>query len=301
MFENILAWFKRLFGIMPKKTANESVEEKLSIQKYEDTTGINYTDIVANKLSNLICPEAVISISGTVEIVENECGEKKTVNTKNPRSEFLNETLQRVVNDLREITEEILGTGGVVLKPNTFNREIYIDVLRQDRFQVIEHHGKIITKAGFVADTILDDRGEVKYTRMEYHSLESDGTYIIENKVCNIQGDEISLKSIDKWANIEPIIKIAGVKKMLFAFIKCPKSNKRNPQSLSGVPITYGQDKLIKIINDIFDEIPSEYKNKKAFIGADETLFKDTEKNGKKTSQLPESGLYKLLKGVGNI
>jgi hypothetical protein len=84
---------------------------------------------------------------------------------------------------------------------------------------------------------------------------------------------------------------------MLFAFVKCPSDNRKDSgsaNSIYGVPITYGQDKLIKMILDLLNEIPDEYRNKKAFIGADDLLFD-------KDSRLPESGFYKLFRAGGGI
>lgn len=294
MFDNVIAWFKKLFGITPKKTLNEQAAEKIFVAKYEDITELNITAMAANKLSNLVCSEAVISVVGDLQTVTDEYGEKITINVANPRSEFLNISLQRVVNNLKNIIARVFGTGGVVLKPYTYNGQIYADILPQNRFFIVEQHGEVIKKAGFIAEEISDGKGGVEYTRMEYHSLEPDGKYIIENRAVSTQG-EISLESVPEWKKINPKIIITGVEKMLFAFIKCPTDNKKT--SIYGVPVTYGQEKLMKMIIDIFNEIPDEYKNKKTFIGADATLFHEA--NGKK--KLPESGLYKLFRGTGNI
>lgn len=297
MFEKIIAWFKRVFNITPKKTVNEQQKEKEFVSRYEDTTELNITVMAANKLSNLVCSEAVISVTGGTKTTANEYGDEITVNVSNPRSIYLNTSLQRVINNLKYITVRVFGYGGVILKPYTYRNQIYTEILPQSRFFVVEQHGEVITKAGFIAEEITGDRSDIKYTRMEYHSLEQDGTYIIENRVISAQNGEIPLTSIPEWAGIEPKITMHGIDMMLFSFIKSPTDDRKATSSIYGVPITYGQDKLIKMILDIFNEIPDEYKNKKTFIGADDSLFR--EENGKK--KLPASGLYKLFRGTGSI
>ena len=138
---------------------------------------------------------------------------------------------------------------------------------------------------------------------MEYHSLEPDGTYIIENKAILTGHDS---RKVDDWIPVElsktpwkevpQCASISNVGQMLFAFVKCPADNKKSDLigGTYGVPITYGQDKLIRMILDLLNEIPDEYKNKKTFIGADDLLFD-------KDSRLPESGLYKLFRSGGGI
>ena len=289
--ENILNWFKKLFNITPKKSANEQAEENLYIEKYKNTFEvINITATAALKLTNIIGAEAQIEIKPKAETSQI-----------NPRIDFLNISLRRVVDKLNIVIARTLGVGGVVLKPYMYNGQIYADILPQNRFFVVERVGEVITKAGFIADYIK--RNNVEYTRIEYHTLDANGVYSIENKAVKgtsggFDGEEAPLDSIPEWSQILPVVTISGVDRMLFAFLKCPVDNRKTELNsndvIYGVPITYGQDKLIKMIVDILNEIPDEYKNKKTFIGADELLF--NEKN-----KLPSNGLYKLFRSGGGI
>ena len=306
ILENIVSWFKKLFNITPKKSNGEQADENLYVENYRNMTEtINITAVIAVKLCNIIGAESKIEVKPCEKLGEN--------NRANPRIDFLNASLQRVVDDLNLIIMRTLGIGGIVLKPYIYNGQIYVDILPQNRFFITEQVGKVIIKAGFIADYIKSDN--IEYMRIEYHSLDENinsqgefglpgesltkGQYIysIENRAVK-NGVEIPLESVPEWAGIAPVMTISGVDRMLFAFVKCPVDNRKTElnahDSIYGVPITYGQDKLIKYIIDILNEIPDEYKNKKTFIGADELLFSDKNK-------LPSSGLYKLFRSGGGV
>ena len=313
MFTDIIInRLRKLFGINSiKKTEIEQAEELGYVIKYEDITEFNIVSIIANKLANIVCSEADAEVIPVTDLTG-----------KDGRIDFLDKCLKKCVPKLHLITARTFGIGGVVLKPYIYNGAIYTDIIPQNRFFVIEQHGEIITKAGFIADVYFEEnsgnhiKNNKKYARIEEHSLGNDGVYKIENRVVLIgegenqingasgmprptwrgDGGEIKL-SETPWSDIPECVTISGVEQMLFAFVRCPADNRKDSASagsIYGVPITYGQNKLIKMILDLLNEIPDEYKNKKAFIGADDLLF-DQE------SKLPESGLYKLFRAGGGI
>ena len=288
MIADVINRLKKLFGNNSiKKTELEQAEELGYVIKYEDVTEFNIVSVLSNKLSNIVCSEA------SAEVVDTENAE-----SKDGRVDFLDGCLQKCVSKLHLIAARSFGTGGVVLKPYIYNGQIYTDIIPQNRFFVIEQHGEVITKAGFIADIFDDKDKKKKYARIEEHSLDSNKNYTIENKAVII-GKEFTETALSKtiWADIPEHIAISNVEQMLFAFIKCPSDNKKDSgmtDGTHGVPITYGQDKLLKMILDLLNEIPDEYRNKKTFIGADDLLFD-------KESRLPESGLYKLFRSGGGI
>ena len=310
MFEDIIHKLKKLFGIKSiNKTDTEQVEELGYVIKYEDVTEFNICALLSNKLSNIVCSEA----SAEVIPVLNSSDISNNVNNENPpfkdeRGDFLDCALKRCFSKLHVISARAFGIGGVVLKPYIYNGEIYTDIIPQNRFFVVEQHGEVITKAGFIADIFYDDNKNNKnrYIRIEYHSLDSDKNYTIENKTIVSEYDKVRRKYKDYeeidlektiWADLAVKVSVSNVGQMLFSFVKCPSDNKKDSglvNTIYGVPITYGQDRLIKMILDLLNEIPDEYKNKKAFIGADDLLFN-------KDNKLPESGLYKLFRSGGGI
>jgi len=279
LFSEIFLWFRKLFGVKGMmKTETEQARETAFAAAYEDTAGFNIISIVANKLANIVCSEAGIELRGKgIPDQVRDDGDGKI--------DFMDECLQRVVNKLKIIVTRVLGTGGVILKPYVYGGRIYTDAVAQNRFFVIERTGEVITKAGFLAEAA----GE--YTRIEYHTLYPDGRYTVENRALK-DGKEVPLSAYAPWGALESVLEISGVGRMLFAFLKCPVDGKDAEGDVYGVPVTFGQNALIGMICDLLNEVPDEYKNKKAFIGAEELLFD-------KNSRLPEDGLYKLFRANG--
>ncbi|MCL2096687.1 MAG: hypothetical protein FWH10_07265 [Oscillospiraceae bacterium] len=289
------------------KVDSQGVKELGYVLKYEDTSEFNIVSLLSNRLANIVCSEA------SAEIISSD---KNNSDNKGGRVDFLNGCLKNCLSELRLITARTFGTGGIILKPYIHNNKIYADIIPQSRFFVIERRGEIITKAGFIADFFVDcensgnNRGKpVKYIRIEEHTLGDDGSCAIENKAFVITdknsgnknpGDfdfmPVKLSKVPGWEKIPRIISISDAGQMLFSVIKCPVDNRKDSglNNICGVPVTYGQDKLIKMILDLLNEIPDEYRNKKAFIGADDLLFD-------KDSKLPESGLYKLFRSGGGV
>ena len=319
MFTDIINRLKKLFGKESiKKFEIEQAEELGYVIKYEDVTEFNITSIIANKLSNIVCSEVsaeVIPVTQSPAAAAAPPFKRGLGEQKDGKINFLDGVLQKCVSKLHLISARAFGIGGVILKPYIYNGAIYTDIIPQNRFFVIEQRGEVITKAGFIADVFSDDKTKKKYVRIEYHSLGSNNTYTIENKAVVSQTpagfaaapfqkgakdkdfQEIAL-SKTPWADMPKCVSVSNVNQMLFAFVKCPSDNKKEScltnSGIYGIPITYGQDKLIKMILDLLNEIPDEYRNKKTFIGADDLLFD-------KDSRLPESGLYKLFRSGGGI
>ncbi|MCL2772342.1 MAG: hypothetical protein FWD71_03240 [Oscillospiraceae bacterium] len=281
VYTDIINWLKKLFGVNSiRKTELEQAAQLGYVIRYEDITEFNIVSVIANKLSNIVCSDASAEVVAT---------------TGNSGDDFVNESVKSCFSNINLIAARVFGIGGVVLKPYVYNGKIYTDILPQNRFFVIEQHGEVVTKAGFIADVMVDKNDKKKkYMRIEYHSLGDDGIYAIENKIV-YDGDEIALAD-SPWRDMPSVVRISNIDKMLFAFIKCPTDNKKDVgnNSIYGVPVTYGQDKIIKMILDLLNEIPDEYKNKKAFIGADDLLFD-------RNSKLPENGLYRLFRAGGAI
>ncbi len=288
MFQNIIEWIKRLFGVKAAGgSAAQKSQERAFAAAYEDVSDINIIAIIANKLANKVCSDSTIRVTGKNERERPSAG-------RGSRAEFLDDALQRVVRRLKLVTARAFGVGGVVLKPYLYAGRLYTDVLPQSRMVVLEQAGEVVTKAVFPRDRIETE--DAVYSRMELHSLDADGNYTIENRALKDE-NPVELKSVPAWEDIEPVVVITNVERMLWGFVKCPVDDKKEVDSVYGVPVTYGQDKLIKMAVDLINEVPDEYRNKKAFVGADETLFRDD----KGRSALPENGLYKLLRANGGL
>lgn len=268
LFRNIVDFFKRLFGVKPRETDAEQAENAAFAERYEDISDINITAWVANRIANMVASDSEINVAG-----------------ENTRAELLNDAVQSCVSKLKNIVTRVLAVGGVVLKPYIYGGRLFTDVLPQNRFINVEQVGDIITAAGFVAEAFEKDNRT--YVRYEYHKL-AGTTYTIEQKA-TMNDQEVALTSVPEWAAIEPVINISGVEQMLFGIIRCPVDGRKQMTDVYGVPITFGQNKIMGDIVELLNEFQKEFRDKGVFVGISDLLFGG---DGK----LPVDGIYKKFK-----
>ena len=274
MFHNILDWLKQLFGVMPRKTMEQQAEQVKQLMAYKNTTEFNVTALVAGKVANIVCGDA------TIEVVGN-----------GPRVEYLQRAMERVIDRLKIITARALGSGGAWLVPYNVGDEVHADIIEQPRFFVIEQRGTVPIKAQYVAE--VRTIGSHDYARFVSCELTDAGKYIMEHKAIR-DGVPVALSEVSEWAEITSPAIFENVEQMLVAFVKCPTDTRDDVQELRGVPLTHGQERLILMIQTILNQIPDEYRLKKAFIGVSDLMF-----NGK--GRLPDDGLYKRFPADGEI
>ena len=258
LWNKILAMFgkKQLSDEMLMQTNDEFTS------KYEDSRDINFTAIFANKLANITISDSNIDVSGN-----------------NKRAELLQDTTKKLKKKLKKIVARNLGTGGVLVIPYVNRNKIYFNVITQNRFSINKMVGDDIVDCTILAEHIVKNREH--YYRWADYTLENNNLYI--NYRSTLEDEPIEMTLIPEWENIENI-SITNVKKMPFMYIKSPIDNRKEVDKY-GAPITYGCDKQIKRIMEDLEQIDREYGLKKAFIGADSTMFKGE-------GDLPDNGLY---------
>ena len=261
LWNKILAMFgkKQLSDEMLMQTNDEFTS------KYEDSRDINFTAIFANKLANITISDSNIDVSGN-----------------NKRAELLQDTTKKLKKKLKKIVARNLGTGGVLVIPYVNRNKIYFNVITQNRFSINKMVGDDIVDCTILAEHIVKNREH--YYRWADYTLENNNLYI--NYRSTLEDEPIEMTLIPEWENIENI-SITNVKKMPFMYIKSPIDNRKEVDKY-GAPITYGCDKQIKRIMEDLEQIDREYGLKKAFIGADSTMFKGE-------GALPDNGLYKKI------
>ena len=271
MLESIKSLLSRLFGTKPQQTEEEIERAKRYAINYEDVANINFTAIFAARLATLAMTDGTITVTGG-----------------NARAAHLDSVLQsQIMTYAQPIVSAALGYGGLALVPYIANGKIYIDRVPQNRFFTVEQHGEDITRAILLADFIVRD--SKRYARFTEYELLG-GICYIRNRA-TVNDAPCALDSLPEWAGIPEEVAVGGCNRPLFGFLRCPQDNRR-PDSLAGVPITYGCDTLIKEITDAMTEEATEYKNKRAFIAADVTMFD-------KDNKLPKGGVFKTFIGQG--
>ena len=279
MFQQLIQWIRVLFGKAADYRTQKAIADSAKYkQRYEDICKINFAEIFASSLAN----KAVTDCNLTV--TDSSGRESK-------RSEVISETLAPVWGGIKQTLTQALGKGGKFLVPYVTGNRIYITGIDQTRGIVNAVNGDgEITSLSVVAE--VKEIGTTLFQRMIDYTLEN-GVIAIRTRIVDKNGAEAELGAVPEWEGITPGITIGNVEKMLVGYLKCPKDS-RQEGDFYGVPITYGSEDIIRQLYDCMDEIESEYRLKRAFVGADELLFD-------KDNQLPEDGLFKRFRSAGAL
>ena len=271
MFRSIWIWIlEKIFHIQTETQPKEVEENQKYAVDYERIDEINFNAIFSNKLANYTISDSNINIIG-----------------ENDRVQFLDKMAQSMWKKGKKIASMSFGYGGLFLVPYVKKGKLYYSMVPQSRVTIDSTDGDLI-----IGITILAEKKEITkalgqvdtYIRWTNYRLEN-GNCIIEQKFTDETGRPIPTPEF--WKNILMKQTISNVDRVLAGFIKSPINNRKVKDDY-GVPITYGCDETIKEIKDTMKQLWTEYKDKKAFVGLDVTLFD-------KNNQPPKNGLYKLF------
>lgn len=247
-------------------------------RQYEDTRGINFSAIFSGSLANKSVNDCNMTITDLND------GESK-------RSAYISTTLTPVWDNIKQILTQALGKGGKFLIPYVIGDRVFVTSIDQTRCAVNETNGDgEITSLSVVAE--IKQVKDNFYQRIIDYTLENN-TLSIKTRIINTSGGVVPFDVTPEWASITPEITIGNVKEIPVGFLKCPKDS-RHEDDFYGVPITYGSEDTIRQLHECMEQIESEYKLKRAFVGADELLLG-------KDGQLPENGLFKKFRVTGAL
>lgn len=267
----------RALSLFGRKSLNRTMQQNVRIYKdaYEQKERLNFTAIFATALANK-------AVNDSTMVIRDSGGKVSR------KSEWLENGLSKAWRDSKHFVTQALGKGGKLLIPYVSNGCAYVDVIDQSRMVITDIRGDEITGATILADIGSTD-GRIYYRFADYVLLGN--THIIRNRATTDSGAEVSLETVDEWADIQPEITISGVDHILFGYLKCPQDSREDKQ-LMGVPITHGAEEVIRDAYTCLADIRREYSLKKSFVGADNRLFGKDEK-------LPENGLFKRFRTSG--
>lgn len=280
MFDKVWDFvLKKLYERAALQSSKEISQNQKDAQEYYDITHENITAIVANALSILAFGDSSVTIDLNGE------------STK--RTEYLNNIAVKEFTRAKRKITAALGVGMIASIPyctdNGLGRRIYIDTITKDRFYITGVQGDEITEITALADTFITDTE--KYLRWTDYSVK-DGIYTIRNKATNMSGSEIPLTKLKQWENIQPEIHISGVDRLPVAFYSCP-AGERRPDSIEGVPITYGCGATLEKIEKVLADIEKEFKNKGVRVFASRSLLMpQRDKDGKIIGKELNDDLY---------
>ena len=248
--------------------------------------------------------------------------ESKTITEERPktdtaRAEFLNEQYKKLKKKLRTQVEYGIAEGGLVIKPypviNKSGEEedavqtysIEWDFCQAGSFYPIAFNSSgDITEAAFL-QTVA--RKDVIYRRLEYHKWENNTVTIINKAYKSTNsvtmqdtagidlGQEVPLKEIPEWADLQPEAKIKNVTKPLFGYFKMPEANTIDTSSPLGVS---GYSRAVDLIKDAdmqYSRLLWEYEGGELAIDIDRDALKYYESSDGKPGQSMMSQLQQRL------
>jgi len=249
VWQSFIEWVKRLFGKRPERMQ----EQEEHSRRYEDIKGENITATIANKLAMLTFADSTVEVGGTGK-----------------RAELVKSVIDSLWDDAVWITAQMLGKGGKVLIPAVVRGEIQLDVIDQSRLFISAMRGKRITSATILADMVrVDDH---PYFRWVDYTLDDTGVQTIRTRATSESGNPILLGTIPQWADITDEITISGTDRVLLAFLRCPRDNRRD-KKLYGVPITYGAERDVAELVEHLNIYRREYKLTRPMLGLDASLW----------------------------
>ena len=230
------------------------------------------------------------------------------------RAEYLEEQYKKLKKQLRKQIEYGIAKGGLVIKPyivtstmrngeeaeiqetsSTENGDVKFDIefdfIQADAFYPLAFNAAgNITEAAFVQSKV--DKNII-YRRLEYHKWQDNIVTVINkaykaNNITNNMdldmvdlGEEISLKEVPEWANLDERVTMKNITKPLFAYFKMPDANTIDTTSPLGVS---GFSRAVNLIKDAdmqYSRLLWEYEGGELAIDIDrDALRTDIDANG---------------------
>jgi A118 family predicted phage portal protein len=251
----------------------------------KNTKSLNLAAAIASELSRLTTLEMQSEITGS------------------KRADYLNEQYRKVIEDIRRVTEYAAAKGGLIFKPYIDGESIAVDYVQADEFLPVK-----FDSSGNITAVIFTERlrkGSKIYTRLEYHDLLEKGYYISNTAYVNENNDDtlgkqVSLDTVQEWADLEPEILLQNIKKPLFAYYKIPIANTIDTRSPLGVSAYARAVNLIKEADRQYSRTIWEYEGSELAIDVDLSMLKDGEEipEGKerifRMLDAGEDGFYKV-------
>lgn len=190
----------------------------------------------------------------------------------------LNRLYQKVIDDIKIITEYAVAKGGIVFKPYYDGNDIAVDYVQADMFYPTNYDSSNNITGGVFIDRKKE--GTVIYTRLEHHELLSEGYVVRQSVFKNSVGDDgslgirASLEDVEEWKDIEPETIIPGIDRPLFSYFKIPMANNIDSHSPLGTSVFARSVDLIAEADRQYSRILWEYEGSELAIDASADLFK---------------------------
>lgn len=158
--------------------------------------------------------------------------------------------------------EKMCALGGMAIKVYANDDEVLLGYASAEDFIPLAHNGKIVTDGVFIADRVKkDDR---QYILLEFHTWDKE-TYVITNRLYEsydgVQlSTEVSLSTLDKYAELEPETRIEDLDEPLFVYMKLALPNNIDLNSPMGVSIFAKALDTLEAIDTKYDSFDREFR-----------------------------------------
>lgn len=284
MFQRLLQWIRQVIGqMLPKQNIQQATGTKVAVSEKMAEAIDQWFDIFEKRepwagKERRPMRLAVFSTAYLSRLVNAEL--KLQVNGS-PRAEFIQEQLERgLLPDIDEKTQLAMVGGQVIWKPIVTGGQIAVETVRADCFFPTEFDFTKRPTAGIFVEQ--RGQGDSVLTRLEYHRLENDKTYTIQNTAYRGSGGQlgrsIPLTSVEDWADIQPEVRISGIERPLFAAFRMPAANNIDPTSPLPISLYANAIDTLEEMDHIWGDYCWEFHSGRRKLIVDETSFqKDRE------------------------
>lgn len=175
-------------------------------------------------------------------------------------SDFIDEVFEdnKFYKEFQDYIEYMFSYGGAVIKPYVKDGKVMLSFVTADCFIPISWHNDTITEGIFVAEYA---KGDKTYTHLEWHLWEG-STYLIRNELYESNGSELGVKVplSTLFENLAEEVRIDGLKKSIFTYIKPNTANNIDTQSPLGISIYANALDTMKALDTAFDSFNREFR-----------------------------------------
>lgn len=253
--------------------------------KEDKVFSLNIPAFICSEVARQVLQEMKWDITGKAAIEGSD-------ETMNPRAQFLKEEFKKLLIQLRQKLEHGMAAGGMVIRPYPKNGHIYFDYTMDWGLYPVA-----FDDSGDLIDVIFQDiydEGKVRYTRLERHAKQDDGSVIITNRAFKSTnkdaiGKEVSLSEVSCWSNLEPEVQIQNVNGNLYGWYKVAVANNIDVDSPMGASIYAKATKTIRKADEQYSRFLWEFEATEAAIDVDPLALRPKrDGNGYEQSKLNE-------------
>lgn len=175
-------------------------------------------------------------------------------------SDFIDEVFEdnKFYKEFQDYIEYMFAYGGLIIKPYVKDGKVMLSFVTADCFIPISWHNDTISEGVFPSEY---QKRNKKYTHLEWHLWEG-STYLIRNELYESNGSELGVKVplSTLFENLAEEVRIDGLKKSIFTYIKPNTANNIDTQSPLGISIYANALDTMKALDTAFDSFNREFR-----------------------------------------